>query len=162
MTLPSGRTRSSIRGYAEELEQMQSALEHLLVVLLLIFFGGGPAVGRLDRARLVGYRLRAMGARRPAASGRSAGACPDDNPAHPCGVPLVVRADRRRGDLIRALRRAVPARGVRPALRGVHAGHRGLRRRLLRAATPGVRRFAGRDALTNMCRPLTRDVDGAP
>jgi NhaP-type Na+/H+ or K+/H+ antiporter len=95
--------------YAEELEEMQSALEQLLVVPVLVFFG---AVLPWDGWATLGwsgllFALWALVLRRPPAAALAL--APTDTPTAGRGVPVLVRADRRGGDLLRALRRALPA-----------------------------------------------------
>lgn len=159
-----GVTFSLVLGerYAEELEQMQSALEHLLVVPVFVFFGavvpweGWTALGWSG----IAFALWALMVRRPGIAALAL--APTRTPRRgvaflswygPLGVAAIYYAlfverygleefDRVFAACTLAIAVSVIAFSV--------------------TATPGVRRYAGRKARTTLRHPLTKDIDGAP
>ena len=148
--------------YAEELSQMQTALEHLLVVPVFVFFGailpwdGWAGLGWSGLA----FALWALVVRRP--------------PAAALALTLL-RTERR--DM--AFLSWYGPLGVAAIYYALFVGGYGLAEfeRIFAAstlavavsiavfsvtATPGVRRYAGRSPFTTLRHPLTEDVDGAP
>ena len=148
--------------YAEELEEMQSALEHLLVVPVFVFFGavlpwdGWAALGW---SGLV-FALWALVLRRPPAA--AVALAPTDTPRRgvaflswygPIGVAAIyyVLFAERYGleefeEVFAACTLAIAVSVVGFSI----------------TATPGVRRYAGRSPLTTLRHPLTEDIDGRP
>ena len=148
--------------YAEELERMQKALEHLLVVPFFVLFG---AILPWDDWLALGwsglaFALWALVLRRPpiAAAALSATDTPRRGVAFlswygPLGVAAVYYALFVERYALAEFERIFAACTLAVAVSVVVFSI---------TATPGVRRYAGRSPLTTLRHPLTEDVDDAP
>jgi NhaP-type Na+/H+ or K+/H+ antiporter len=148
--------------YAEELEKMQSALEHLLVVPVFIFFGSVLPWEQWTGLGWSGlaFALWALLVRRPAPAALALGATntPRRGVAFlswygPLGVAAIYYAVfieqyglEQYDEVFAACTLAIAVSVIAFSV----------------TATPGVRRYAGRRALTTLRHPLTEDIDGAP
>jgi sodium/hydrogen antiporter len=148
--------------YAEELSQMQTALEHLLVVPVFIFFGavlpwdGWAALGWSG----VAFALWALIVRRPlpAAVALSLTRTPRRGVAYlgwygPLGVAAIYYALFVERYGLAEFERIFAACTLAVAVSVVVFST---------TATPGVRAYAGRSPLTTLRHPLTEDIDDAP
>lgn len=148
--------------YAEELSQMQTALESLLVVPVFVFFGallpwdGWVGLGWAGPA----FGLWALVLRRPpwAAVALTVPRTPPRDLAFlswygPLGVAAIYYAlfvgDHGLAEYERIFAATTLAVAISIVVFSV-------------TATPGVRRYAGRSAFTTLRHPLTEDIDGAP
>jgi NhaP-type Na+/H+ or K+/H+ antiporter len=148
--------------YAEELEHMQSALEHVLVVPVFVFFGavlpwdGWAALGWPG----VAFGLWALFVRRPPAAGLALASTrtPRRGVAFlswfgPIGVAAIYYALFVERYGLEEFERIFAACTLAIAVSVVGFSV---------TATPGVRRYAGRSPLTTLRHPLTEEIDGAP
>ena len=148
--------------YAEELSQMQTALEHLLVVPVFVFFGallpwdGWAGLGWSG----VAFALWALVVRRPP-SAALALTLPRTSPRDmaflswygPLGVAAIYYALFVGRYGLAEFERIFSASTLAVAVSIVVFSL---------TATPGVRRYAGRSPFTTLRHPLTKDIDGAP
>lgn len=150
--------------YAEQLEQTQEGLHHLLVVPVFLLFGSmlpWDAWIALGWSGLA-FALWALVIRRPAAAALALAVAPVDTPRRgiaflswygPIGVAAIYYALFVERYGLQEFERVFAAATLAIAVSVVVFSL---------SATPGVRRYAGRRARTTLRHPLTEGIDEAP